>query len=364
MSKKKIAIIVGSLGRGGAERVTLYLAKHFKEKEIDPFIITALKRENEYNVPEGIRRINLQEMGSTCVLGLTLNLRKTVKKYKFDIIIIMDTPTCIYAIPACIGTGAVTIVSERNAPTHFSGKMWTKILSRLLMKFADNYVFQTKDAKVFYSKWLKERGTVIPNPLDLSNLPRVSNKKKKKVIVSVGRLDIQKNHQMMLKAFYSISKEFPEYKLIIYGEGSQRQRLEELIASLNLQKQVSLPGIVHNVTSEIKDASLFVFSSDFEGMPNALIEALAMGLPCVSTDCPCGGPAALINNGENGILTPVGDVEKFAKAMEYLLTETEIANQMGNKAALIRKELSVEKVGELWRNFVLKVFYEKKGEYK
>lgn len=360
--KKKIAIIVGSLGRGGAERVTLYLTNHFRDREIEPFIITALKRENEYKVPEGINRLNLQEMGSTSVVGLSWNLRKLIKKYMFDLVIIMDTPTCIYAIPACLGTGVVTIVSERNAPTHFSGKKLTKIVSRFFMRYADDYVFQTKGAMEFYSSWLKGRGTIIFNPLDSDNLPSVYNENKRKVIVSVGRLDIQKNHEMMLKAFASIAEEFPEYRLIIYGEGAQRPNLENLIINLNLQDRVDLPGAIPNVTSEIKDASLFVFSSDFEGMPNALIEALAMGLPCVSTDCPCGGPAALIRNGENGILTPVGNIEKFAEAMRYLLRETDIAKQMGEKAALIRDELSVEKIGEQWRKFVLQVLHEKKGK--
>ena len=193
-------------------------------------------------------------------------------------------------MPALKGSKAKIIVSERNDPRNFQGKTITKLVSRYLMSKADGFVFQTNDACDFYKKY-KDRSVVIPNPV--ADVPvileRLPNEQRDKVIVTAGRLVPQKNHEMLIKAFGKIAYRFPEYKLIIYGEGELKEKLQLLSRDLSMGDRVVFPGSVNDLHEKIKNAELFVLSSDFEGMPNALMEAMAMGITCISTDY-CGGP--------------------------------------------------------------------------
>ena len=161
----------------------------------------------------------------------------------------------------------------------------------------------------------------------------------------------QKNQKMLIEAFSKIHSNYPEYQLVIYGEGKLRHQLQEQIDLLGLQERISLPGSRSDVLEQIKDASLFVLPSDFEGMPNVLIEAMALGLPCISTDCPCGGPRELIQNGVNGILISVGDVEALACEMSKVLDDSEMSALLGKNAVQIREKLNMEKIGKEWLTF-------------
>ena len=356
---KNIALLCASLSRGGAERVLISLAKYFKNNGYDAKIITSYKVDNEYEIPEGIKRINLTGKINSSgnfisrTFGSIKELRKTIKKEDIDILIIMGTPNCIYGITGSIFTKAKVIVSERNDPRHFTGKRSTKFLSRFLMKFADRFVFQTEDAKKFYDKQLKGRGTVIHNPILVDNLPEFFTGDREKTIVSMGRLNPQKNQKMLIDAFAEISEKIPEYKLIIYGEGSLRNDLESQIKELHLEDKISLPGNFLDVHERIKKASLFVMSSDFEGMPNALIEAMALGLPCISTDCPCGGPKELIENNKNGVLVPVNDESALVKQMLKIINNKEYATSISKEAVKIKNHLDIKNIGKQWEDYII-----------
>ena len=116
-----------------------------------------------------------------------------------------------------------------------------------------------------------------------------------------------------------------------------------------------MPGTFPNVLEKIKTASLFAFSSNFDGMPNALIEAMALGLPVISTDCQCGGPRELVDDGINGLLVPVGDIDTFANKMDYILCNKEKADLIANKAVSIRKKLDSQNIGKQWLDFCLEI---------
>lgn len=351
----KLMLYNSSLAFGGAERVTVYLAEYFSSNNIDTTIVTTKVEDKEYEVPKEIKRTVLfyrNEKKSN--ISIIKRLRKILKKEEPDILIVMGTPLIMYAIPASVGIKTKIIVSERNSPKNFSGRKETKIISNILFSFADGYVFQTKEASDYYLK-IKDNKEIIPNPLFADNLPEPYEGKKENEIVNVGRLHKQKNQEMLIRAFSKISDKYPEYKLIIYGEGSERSNLEDVIKELNLMDRVIMPGSYSNVLDKIKTASLFAFSSDFEGMPNALIEAMALGLPVISTDCPCGGPKELINNGINGLLVPVGNIDIFAKKMDYILSNNEKAISIGNKAIEIRERLDSKKIGAKWLDFCLKI---------
>ena len=348
---KKLTIFITTLDRGGAERVTIYLADYMVKHGAECQIVTSTVGLNEYSVPDGINRIAISNRRRMGLKGI-LKLRSKIKEFKTDVLLIMGVSNCIYAIPATFGLNVKTIVSERNDPGHFAGRQYVKHLSRFLMRFADGFVFQTQEAKDYYSKQLKNRGEVISNPLFMDHLPEPCKGERRKEIVTAGRLIEQKNHKMLIDAFRIIKDDFPEYQLIIYGEGKLRPQLEMYISQCGLEERVSLPGNMPNVHQYINYASVFVMSSDFEGMPNALIESMALGLPTISTDCPCGGPSSLIITNINGVLVPVGDVEALAKALGLVLRDKKFAQRIGYAALEVRKSLNLEVIGKRWKDYL------------
>jgi len=159
----------------------------------------------------------------------------------------------------------------------------------------------------------------------------------------------------LIDAFAKIAKIHPDYKLNIYGEGDLRDSLEKNIKSLNLEKKVFLKGTVNNLKDKIYTVSLFILSSNYEGMPNSLMEAMSLGLPVISTDCPCGGPKFLIENNINGVLVPVGDKKKLEKAMNRLLSNPNIANELGKNANNICSFLEPNKIYKKWEEYIEKI---------
>ena len=349
-----IVIAIDSPGRGGAERVGFTLARWLDSQVDLNATLVAIRESNKLSYStDGLDYVNLKNKN---VIG---GLRRVVKDRDADVLLTMTVPLCIYTVPALWGLNIKHVVSERNSPAHFSGKWITKVLSRWLMKQADGFVFQTKQARDFYGCKIAERSTIIHNPI--SEIPEDLFQPvlvRKKVIVSVGRLNKQKNHVLLIKAFEEVIKEFPVYILKIYGDGKERENLVELIRTLWLTDKVFLAGTQSDVHNKIADATMFVMSSDFEGMPNALMEAMALGIPCISTDCPCGGPAELIKNGKNGLLIPVRDVEALVKAMKSFLSDNKFAESLGCEASLIKETHSADLICKMWLDYFNGIVYD------
>lgn len=355
--KKNVAVFCGSLYRGGSELVTIYLAEGLKRRGYNTEIITCSKRDYEYEEPKGIKRhVLICSEEKKFFLKMVHRLRRVLKTDNIDMLLVISCPLCVYAIPATTGLDVKVIVSERNDPTHFAGKRITKWLSYTLMKHADGFVFQTHDAKAYFSKKLNNCGVVIYNPVFTKNLPEVFCGSRSKRIVAVGRLSQQKNHRLLIEAFSECDKINQEYRLVIYGEGKLREELEKMISNLHMEEKIELPGNVSDVCEKIKDASLFVLSSDFEGMPNALIEAMAIGIPCISTDCPIGGPSELIQSGMNGVLIPIGDKAKLKENMMHLLLSQSVVIDTAANAMRIRELLSEKKILMEWITYIERVF--------
>lgn len=353
---KKIIVIANSLSIGGAERISVLLAKWFSDNGIDTYLITINKDKSKgYELPSTVSRITINDDGNLSRIKIIQKLRKHLKEIGNSSILVMGVPLSIYVIPSAFGLKLPVVISERNDPSNFSGKKFTRYISRALMFLGDKFVFQTEAAMKYYHKRIQEKSVVIPNPIMAENLPLPFSGIRSKRIVSVGRLDKQKNHKLLINAFHTISNLYDDYSLTIYGEGKERALLESLIKEKNMQSCVHLPGVSHNVFDDIQDASLFVLTSDFEGMPNALIEAMALGLPCISTDCPSGGPRSLINNMENGILVPVNDVDKMVEAMDFLLKEKDKAHNFANEATKIQQCLDKERICKKWADYILEI---------
>lgn len=249
------------------------------------------------------------------------------------------------------------IISERGDPQQSLGSMTTMAFIKNEFCKADNFVFQSPDVKEWYEKNTPVKGSVIFNPIK-PDLPEPHCEVRKKRIVNFCRISAQKNLIMLVDAFTEFYKEFPDYELDIIGD-PVGNNAEGYINSVNEHiKQHNCENCIHIMPSRndihdyIKDYSMFVSSSDFEGMSNSMLEAMAMGLPCVCTDCPAGGARAVIKDGENGLLTPVGDAHALYLAMKKIAESSELANKLSQNSVKIRDEQSVDKIIKKWMRLI------------
>ena len=224
-----------------------------------------------------------------------------------------------------------------------------RFLSKLIYPMADGFVFQTEQARNCFGGKVRKKGCIIYNPLK-ENLP-YADPTKNKYVVTIGRLTSQKNHKLLISAFNEFRKNHPDYELRIYGNGPLKEELESYSQQLGVSDKVRLMGTVENVTEYIKDAAMFVLPSDYEGMPNVLAEAMAMGLPCISTDCLGGGAAALIENEKNGLLIPCRDTEQLYMAMKKIADDDKLANELASEAEKLRDSLSVHNITQQWLDY-------------
>lgn len=341
---------------GGAERVIAQLANYFTEKNISCRIITTENGEVMYPLHEKIDIVAIGKKSNNKVIDRILRyktIRSVVQKNKPDVVLTMPEDTGIYAILALIGTGIPVYVSERNNPWVMPDVKITRLLRKVAYPFAKGIIFQTQMAKSFFPKYIQKKGVVLQNPVDATRIPEPYIGERKKVFSAVGRLEPQKNFPMLIRAFSEFHKREKDYKLVIYGEGRERSNIENLIKELHLENFVSLPGRNKDVLNCINDCAAFILSSDYEGMPNALIEAMCMGMPVISTDCPSGGPRELINNGENGLLIEVNSAEGMKKAMRQIVDGR--GETLGENAYLTGKKLTDLHVFEEWKDVLFKV---------
>lgn len=259
-------------------------------------------------------------------------LRKLLQEETPDLILSFLGRPNMRMLTATLGLSVVKVVSVRNDPYYEYGKGVCRILAKALFYLADGVVFQTKDAAKYFPDKVQNKSTVIPNPVSQRFYNVVRQYEGKLKIVNVGRLQPQKNQQLLIDAFHKIEDDFPDAELLIYGDGVLKDSLRKQEKS-----NIKLMGNIKEIENELASATIFVLSSDFEGMPNALMEAMAAGVPCISTDCPCGGPRFLIENEEQGILVPCGDIDALSNAMRKLLQNKQLRNQI-SKAAKARAE--------------------------
>ena len=210
------------------------------------------------------------------------------------------------------------VFSERNNPRKVPIGWHQQALRNFAFRFADALVFQTEDARSYFPESVQKRGVIIPNPIMVNCHHLLRESVRRQSLQPVDYI-LKKNLPMMINAFSMLADEFPEYKLVIYGQGVLEDELRAQIKSLNLEDRILLPGFASNILEKVAPCSMFVSSSDFEGISNSMLEALGMGLPAVVTDCPVGGARMVIKSGENGILVPVGDTQAMYEAMRSVL---------------------------------------------
>ena len=354
MAKNKIVIITRNMVGGGAERVIAQLSNYFVAQGKTCKIITLDDDEVFYALDRRIEVLTVGDKSNNRLLDKLLRyriVRKLVRQEKPDLVLSLPEEIGVYVLLALLGTGIPVYVSERNNPWVMPDVRITRILRTLMYPFAKGIIFQTEMAKSFFTESIQRKGVVLSNPVDAQRIPAQFSGQREKMVVAAGRLSPQKNMPLLIKAFAAFSQNHPEYRLRIFGEGELREELTELALALNIAEKMELPGRSTTLLEKMNSAAMFVLSSDYEGMPNVLLEAMCMGMPVISTDCPSGGPKELIEDGVNSLLVPVGDEKALQQAMEKL-ADTAFAKQMADGALQIREKLTSNQVFVSWYEYL------------
>lgn len=386
----KIVLVISVLKDGGAEHVMIMLANYFKKKGIPvEMVVTNQKSRDsiikglESNIPiyyledniNVVRQKNIMQKVISAICrffnfcgfkvpnimakisfeqyyGNHLNeMKKVLYNHNNWTVLAFLQPANQIVMKAADGLSNRIYLSERADPFRYFQTRYAKYFLNYYYPKLAGMIFQTPNAEQAYKKIIQCNGVVIPNPVS-SVLPLPWNGSREKTIVNFCRLAKQKNLPMLLDAFEIFYKNHRDYKLIIYGDGELREELlhnAEMRSCSNNIQFIAHQKDIHNV---ILKAGMFVSSSDFEGMSNSMLEAMALGLPVVCTDCPIGGAAAVIRNYENGILVPVNDAVKMAEEMAYIADNSEFARKIGRNASQIRITQSEEAICQRWYDFL------------
>lgn len=360
----KIGFLINALNAGGAERATVSLANYFSKKGVHTEIITFKDIDSFYPLNDDVVhiRLGLDEIALSLslkrILGAfkrMLKIRSFIKKRKLDVLIGMSFSMTWYAVVAAAFTKTKSVGTERNNPYKYKATKINSFLRKFFYKLCNGYIFQTKKSSLFFTDKLRKNDIVIPNAIFNETVYELTPPdKREKLICAVGRLNEQKRFDILIDAFASISEKISEHKMIIFGEGDLRKELEEQISSLGLDDKIFLPGTDPQAVKVVNRADVFVLSSDLEGMPNALMEAMAMGVPCVSTRCDM-GPEELIENRENGILVEVGNTQQIADSMLEIINNPELSDKLSANARELLKTNSIDAISKKWLEFLNKI---------
>lgn len=339
-----------TLLEGGAERVISILSAELAKQE-PVEILLYFDSKPFYYIPDNVKITYVcRETGKTNIFVNLLWMRRYFNKNAKAVISFL-APFNMLAIIATLFSKTKIIVADRNDPRKVPTQKFVRSLRNFLYRFADGVVVQTQRNNQYFSRCIQRKSTVIANPIDLrDNAGTALTTAKRHKIVAVGRLIAQKNPMMLLRAFTRFVKCHPDYELVCYGEGNMRSQMETYIRENALQEKVFLPGSQKDIFHHIKDAEFYIMSSNYEGMPNALMEAMCLGLPVISTRV--SGAEDYIIPGENGLLVDVGDEDGLLQAMETLANDPKKREALGRQAVNLNKVLEVSAITKQWLSFI------------
>ena len=358
--QKSVMLYCNSLHKGGAERVFAQLAERFAGLGWRSVLVTSYADpgREEYPLSARVTRYNMEPVRRhqgfvRRNLSRIAALRALCKREKPDILISCMQEPNFRAMIATAGLPVKRLVSVCNAAEKEYPGLGGFVTGRLLMPMAEGCVFQTEEERRWFPKRLQKKGRIIMNQVSDAFFA-ARHEGARRDFVSVGRLTGQKNQALLIRAFARIAGETEE-RLRLYGAGELHEDLQALIDALGLHGRVQLMGLSADVANDIKDARAFVLSSDYEGLPNALLEAMALGLPCIASDCPCGGPAELIEQGKTGLLFPVGDEAALTACLRELLDDADKRGALAEAARLRAEAFRPGPVFAGWENYVRSV---------
>ena len=359
---RKIAFHLNCLEQGGAERVVTNLANQFADKGYEVIIATEWYGENEFQIDPKVRRVHVglrdgDEKKHRLIQFLlrVKYLKQFLREEKPDILIPFAGKALYRGLMAAYFIKIPVLISIRTDPAGHYEERSDKIQIPILFPRADGCVFQTEGARDFFAPRLQKNSLIILNPINPKYIGVPEPAKRTKTVVQSGRLVDFKNQPMLIKAFVEVHKKHPDYDLKIYGGDSfdgTKEILESLIVENNAQDYIHLMGASDSLEKDLVDAAVFAFSSDWEGLPNALMEAMALGIPIVATDCPCGGPRTIMTNEVDGLLIPIKDQKALEDGINRLIENPEFGEQLGRKAREIANRANGEAIFEQWRDYI------------
>ena len=359
----RLLLSINSLSTGGAERVMAKLADHLDTKH-DVTVVTQVATGND-QYPTKAKRLSL-DAGSVSahawqalINNLTrwYRLRKVIQNIQPDCVITFMPTANILALLATLGSNRPVVVSERvHPPFNFLSpvRSW---LQRKLYPHASRVVVLAEDSAAWFrTNYNLQRLAVIPNSISLplpcneSILDPDSLLPNRKLVLAVGRLVDQKQHDIVLRAFAQTAHE-PDWHLVIVGEGPNEQALNELAADLGVANRFTLVPRVGNIQAWYERAEIYISASQYEGFPNALLEAMACQCAAVVFDCPT-GPADIIQHGENGLLIPLNDVAQLQLALISLMQDSASKKRLANNARDVVNQFSDSRFFTSWEEAI------------
>ena len=313
----KISFFIGGMRRGGAERVISILANDYCSRGWDVDIVLLLQNAVEYDLNSRIRIVDLAKKSGGYVQNAPrwlLGIRRYLKERKPDRVVSFVGRINALVLTAAAGLKLPIVVSERNDPKNDGRGAVMQWYCNRAYRGAKAIVYQNEHEKSCFDKALEHKGIIIPNPVSVA---AVKEDGFVPVVATAGRLIAQKNQKILVDAMSMVHKRFPEAKCRIYGEGTLRSDLQAQIDALGLKDVVTLEGNVKDIHTRLAQCGIFALTSNFEGLSNALIEAMMVGLPCITTDYP--GARELITDGENGLVVPMNDAAALAAALEKMI---------------------------------------------
>lgn len=327
---KRIALVIPTMTSGGAEQVMSQLANQWANQGLEVHLILLAKADKFYRIEKSvtIHQLGFENTGGKVKkvhseLTTFFQLRKLLKKLSPNTVLSFMTKYNAFTLIASLGLGLRVFVSVRSNP-YKKLPFTITVLRKYFYRFASGIIAQTEEAKSVLKKETNHKNIeVIPNPVREVKL--FPDMQRENIIINVGRMVPEKAQKFLLEAFAKIQND--DWKLVLLGDGPLRKDLEKQTQKLNISNKVIMPGVVDNVDEWLAKSSIFVLSSVSEGFPNALLEAMAAGLPCISFNCPV-GPPDIIENGKNGFLVDIYDIENLQEKMEYLIENRNFRNKI------------------------------------
>lgn len=350
----KIIFVTVSMRGGGTERVISILANRMVSMGFEVEILMIADSAIEYYLDKRIRVSCISEATGGSLSGRIrriINMRKDFLRDTNAHIISMGTVANMFTLLAAFGLRNQVTISERNDPNRLNHRPIKKhevIFRNFLYKWADKIVLQTPDVMGCFPNTIQKKCVVIPNPVPESMPTPYPVDEREKTVLTAGRLTEQKNHKMLLNVFAEFSKQFPDYHLYIFGRGELEIELAELIHSKQLEEKVTLRGFSDELYYELGKGGIYVSTSNWEGISNSLLEALAMGIPTIATDCPMGGARLCIEDGVNGYLIPPRNEDVLLERLVKLASEEYTRSVLSRNAMMIREKYSEVVITKSW----------------
>lgn len=349
---------------GGAERVMALLASGMAERGHDVSVI-CLSREGKgtfYPLSDKVNLHYLDDWDTEHVLLRNKRLRiwfrigllyRAFRALKPDISVSFLTDMTIYSAWAARWAGIPHISAERNSPWDSPGQDAKRRRRDRAFAISAGRVVQTEAIRAYFEETIRKTSAVIANPVQLMCSPCPTGTVREHRIVSVGRLVSQKNHRLLLAGFALFHREFPHYRLELYGQDfGMRQELEAFAETLQIREHVFFYEPVPDLHQRIRNAAAFVMTSEYEGYPNSLAEAVALGIPSIAADCRSKGPAAIVGNGQRGILLPPNDPAALKDALVLLTHRQDIADRYSNAGIEFGKASGIPQYLDAWERYM------------